>query len=349
MSMGLRVIQVGLGGWGRDWAKEVTGRVAGVEPVAWVDLDPAARRSALAELDLPEGRVFASLADAAAAVAAEAAIVVVPLAGHVAASAEALERGLHVLVEKPFAPTLAEARDLIALARRRRLALLVSQNYRWLAAPRLARTLLREGAIGELRGVHLDFHHFYGSGYRYFFLDQPLLGDMAIHHFDALRFVLDDEPLEVSCTSWGEPGMPFKGPPAATATIRFAKGAVVGYWGSWISRGPATPWSGEWRLDGTKGRIDLAWRGSAARRETLERLELHGAGPTPKLPAMPLKDRRGALHAFAAWARDGTPPEGASTAEDNLGSLALMHAAIRSSQQGGGWVRVADVLAEGGA
>ena len=61
---------------------------------------------------------------------------------------------------------------------------------------------------------------------------------------------------------------------------------------------------------------------------------------------MPFKDRRGALHDFARWVREGGPPEGASTAEDNLKSLALMVAAIRSARAGGRPVRIDDVLAE---
>jgi predicted dehydrogenase len=321
--------------------------VPGVEPVAWVDLDVVARQRAVVELGLPQARVFADLGDAMRAVGADAALVVVPLAGHVAATADALERGLHVLVEKPFAPTPGEAHDLVALAARRRLALMVSQNYRWFAAPRLARQLLRAGAIGTAVSVQVDFHH-HGAGHRYLDLAEPLLGDMAIHHLDALRFVLDDEPVDVSCTSWGEPRMPFGGPPAALATIRFAGGTIVGYGGSWISRGPPTPWAGQWRIDGAGGRIDLAWRGDAGQREAADRLDLHAAEATPLLPALALTDRRGALDAFAAWVRDGVPPEGASTAADNIRSLALMEAAIRSSHEGGAWVRVADLLAEAG-
>ena len=58
---------------------------------------------------------------------------------------------------------------------------------------------------------------------------------------------------------------------------------------------------------------------------------------------MPCKDRKGALDAFARWVRAGAPPEGASTASDNLNSLALMFAAIRSARQGGVPVRLEDV------
>jgi predicted dehydrogenase len=345
--MTLRLVQIGLGGWGRNWVEEITRSTPGVEPVAWVDIDPATRERAGAQLDLPRGRLFATLDEALGQVAADAALVVVPLAGHAAVTREALEAGLHVLVEKPFTETLAEARALEALARARRRVLMVDQNYRWFPAPRLARQLLQDGAIGDPIACYLDFHLFYGAGYRYFFLAEPLLGDMAIHHFDSLRFVLGDEPLEVSCHSWLEPGTPFSGPAAAVAAMRFARGTIVSYRGSWLTRGPATPYGGNWRLDGTRGTIEFTFRGAFEQREKLDRLVLHRPGAPPEiatLPEMPCKDRKGALDTFARWVGDGEPPEDASTAADNQRSLALMFAAILSSRAGGTQVRVDEVL-----
>jgi predicted dehydrogenase len=344
--MTLRLVQIGLGGWGRNWVEEVTRATPGVEPVAWVDLDPATRERATADLDLPGRRVFGSLEQALARVAADAALVVVPLAAHAQVTRDALEAGLHVLVEKPFTETLEEARALERLAQERERALMVNQNYRWFPAPALARQLVHDGALGHLVACYLDFHFYFGTGYRYFFLEEPLLSDMAIHHFDALRFVLDDEPVEVSCHSWAEPDTPFAGPPAAVATMRFAKGTVVSYRGSWLTRGPATPYGGHWRLDGSGGTLEFTFRGAFEEREKLDRVILHRPDEPPDavpLPEMPCKDRKGALDAFARWIRDGRPPEGASTATDNLSSLALMFAAIRSARQGGAPVRLADV------
>jgi predicted dehydrogenase len=345
--MRVRLIQIGLGGWGRNWVEEVTRDTPGIQPVAWVDTDAAARARAVADLELPEGKVFASLEAALARVSADAALVVVPLAAHAALTRQALEAGLHVLVEKPFTETLEQARALADLADRRQRVLMVNQNYRWFPAPALARRLLRKGALGDLVACYVDFHLHFGTGYRYFLLEEPLLSDMAIHHFDTLRFILDDEPVEISCHSWAGPGTPFAGHPAAVATMRFAKGTVVSYRGSWLTYGPGTPYGGQWRLDGTRGTVEFTFRGAFEERERLDRLRLcRPAAPfeTAKLPAMPYKDRKGALHAFTRWIREGAPPEAASTATDNLKSLALMFAAIRSARTGGVTVRIAELL-----
>ncbi len=347
--MTMRLVQLGLGGWGRSWVDEVARRTPGIVTVAWVDPDPTTRANAVAALALPPERVFASLDAARAAVTADAALIVVPLAAHAVAARSALEIGLDVLVEKPFTTTLAEAAALVALARAGGRKLMVSQNYRWFAAPRLARRLIGAGAIGRPTACYLDFHFYYGPGYRYFFLDEPLLSDMAIHHFDALRFVLGDEPVEVACQSWNEPESPFKGRPAAIVTVRMAGGTIVSYRGSWISRGPTTPYGGNWRIDGTAGAIEMAYRGAGELRERTDRLQLYGREGAPSeiaLPAMQLMDRKGALDAFAQWVGGAAPGDGLSTGEDNLRSLALMFAAIRSASLGGAPVRIADVLAE---
>jgi predicted dehydrogenase len=328
---------------------EVTRDTPGVEPVAWVDIDAATRKRAVFDLDLPRARLFETLDEALDKVAADGALVVVPLAAHAAITRQALNAGLHVLVEKPFTETLVEAQALAALARERGRVLMVNQNYRWFPAPRLARELLHAGAIGDLIACYLDFHFFFGTGYRYFFLEEPLLSDMAIHHFDCLRFVLRDEPLEVSCHSWGEPGTAFAGPAAGIATMRFARGTVVSYRGSWLTRGPATPYGGHWRLDGTRGTIEFTFRGAFEEREKLDRLILHRPGAPPEtatLPKMPCKDRKGALDAFARWVRNGKAPEGASNATDNLKSLALMFAAIRSARRGGVTIGMDEILKE---
>ena len=85
--------------------------------------------------------------------------------------------------------------------------------------------------------------------------------------------------------------------------MRFAKGPVVSYRGSWLTHGPGTPYGGHWRLDGTRGTIEFTFRGAFEEREKLDRLTLHRPDVPPepaKLPAMPYQDRKGALHSSRA-------------------------------------------------
>lgn len=63
----------------------------------------------------------------------------------------ALEAGKHVLCEKPLANTLEEAREMLEAARNADTISMVNFNYRRVPAVQLARKLVREGRIGEIR------------------------------------------------------------------------------------------------------------------------------------------------------------------------------------------------------
>ena len=343
----VKLVLVGLGGWGRDWVAEVLPNVPGIEMVGYVDADPAMRALAAERLGLGEDLLFGSLEAAVARAKPEAALVVVPLAAHAAVTEAALRQGLHVLVEKPFTETLAEARALVGLAERQGLHLMVNQNYRHFPAPRTFRRLVAEGALGHVASMAVDFWKLYDANYRYFFLAEPLLSDMAIHHFDLMRFILDDEPVAVSAMSWSEPATPFAGRPAAACLVRFAQGVVVSYRGNWISRGPDTVWGADWRIDGSDKAALGTFRGNRGDRRGEDRVTLHATankGVRTPLVETPFTDRAGALAGFADWLRTGEPASGLSTAHDNLGSLALMHAAIRSAGEGGRLVTIAEVM-----
>lgn len=343
----VKLVQIGLGGWGRDWAREVLPAVPGIEPVAFVDADPAMRSLAAESLGLPPERLFASLDAAVAAARPEAALVVVPLAAHTAVTEAALEHDLHVLVEKPFTETLAEAERLVELAAARQRHLMVNQNYRHFPAPVCFRRLVAEGELGHVASIAVDFWRMFDQHYRYFFLKEPLLSDMAIHHFDLMRFILEDEPVAVTAMSWSEPETPFEGHPAAAALIRFAKGVVVSYRGTWIGRGPDTVWGADWRIDGSKAAALGTFRGNQGERRGKDRVDLYQeaiAARSVPLAPMPLIDRAGALAGLRNWIETGMPADGLSTGADNLGSLALMHAAIRSAGEGGRLVALAEVL-----
>jgi predicted dehydrogenase len=186
----LRLVQVGLGFWGFDWATEVLPRVREVELVAYVDPDPDA-------LD----RIGAALGRAAVPVLREsrrrhrahecdAVLASLPTAYHVPVARVALEAGKHVIVEKPFAPTLEEAAGLVRLAEARGLTLMVSQNYRHYPASIAAADLVVSGSARPPLGVAVDFRrNALVEGYRYWDIPDPLLADMSIHHFDLMRFV----------------------------------------------------------------------------------------------------------------------------------------------------------------
>ncbi|GAB4201290.1 MAG: Gfo/Idh/MocA family oxidoreductase [Roseiflexaceae bacterium] len=333
----LRLIQVGLGGWGQNWYATVLRPFAGIELVGFVELDATMREQARQQLDLPPERCFATLAEALDSTNAEAVLITASLGAHIPVTLAALDAGKHVLVEKPFAPSVEEAQAAVEAAEARGLVLMVSQNYRFYPAIRATLALLREQLLGPISAVSIDFRRYAngnpGPANRHHALAQPLLMDMAIHHFDLMRLLTGQEPQQVSCHAWNPPWSNFVEPATAAATITFDGGAVVSYRGSWVSAGAPTPWAGDWLIECERGAISMTSRADAGlRAERVTLRPLKKAARQIALPELAQIDRAGALAAFVHAVRSGEPPE--CSGRDNLGTLWLMRAAIESANTG---------------
>ncbi|WP_127143613.1 Gfo/Idh/MocA family protein [Pelagibacterium montanilacus] len=345
----VKAIQVGLGHWGLSWSLEVIPHVDRVETVAYVDSNPEALSRLRSELGVPESACFTSLEEAAKAVDAELVIATLRTEAHYPVVMDALKRGYHVIVEKPFASSLAEAAQMVAKANERDRILMVSQNYRFQPAPRAVAKMVAESALGEVNMVSLDFRkHAPSIGYRYWEMPDPLLADMAIHHFDLLRMVLGDNPRRVSCRTWNTTDSKFVHHPVGVATIEFDKGTVVSYRGSWMSGAPDTPWSGEWSMDCSDGEIWWSSRDQRPDGDHPDRLEVTLLGKEKQsvpLPELDLSDRMGTLDAVARAIAEGQGPDYFSSGADNLMSLALVEATVLSASRGGEWIEIADLVA----
>jgi predicted dehydrogenase len=334
---------VGFGPHGRGWAKQVIPEITEVDVVGYVDSDPYALDALRETAHVPAELCFESLREAIATTEPQALLNTTALPGHVPVTESALEAGLHVLLEKPFAPSMAAARGLVELAAAKRLVLMVSQNYRFFPAVRTAARLVHEGALGELYEVSVDFrrndpappnpkrrHHTHDT--------QPLLIDMSIHHFDLLRLVLGRAPVAISCHAWNPRWSGYLGPPVGVASMLFEGDLEVSYRGSWISAGPETAWAGEWRMEFEHGHLFWTSRGEDNRLE--DRITLRprrGRARGIALSSMPHIDRAGSLAEFAASLRANREPE--TSGRDNLGTIALMTAAVESAGRRE-WVQV---------
>jgi predicted dehydrogenase len=328
-------VQIGMGGWGRDWARMVAPEVDEVELVGFVDSDPAALARLQRDVAVSPRQCFSSLAEALAVVRADAALVTTNLPGHAPVTTSALESGLHVLVEKPFTDSLARARELVDLAAKNGVTLMVSQNYRFFPAVRAAAQLVREAELGQLYEVAIDFRRNDPAPpnprRRHHADAHPLLVDMSIHHFDLLRLIIRGEATSVTCETRNPSWSGYAGPPAATCSILF-RDVMVSYRGSWISAASETAWAGEWRMEFERGQLFFTSRGEDNR--LMDRIVMRARRGRPRnvaLPPMARIDRAGALTEFALAVRDAREPE--TSGRDNLGSLAIMLAAVSSADR----------------
>jgi predicted dehydrogenase len=314
----LPLVVVGAGVMGRAWLRAVLGddsvRLAGL---ADVDVPLAGRVAA--EIGVPGLPIGADAVALASQVGAAAVVDVTVPAAHHAVTAAALRAGLPVLGEKPAAATLAEAVSLAALAEATGELFMVSQSRRW--NPRLfaLRDLAR--SLGPVGAISTEFYrapHF--GGFREE-MPEPLLVDMAIHPFDAARFVLADDPVAVWCESWNPEWSWYRGAASATALFTMTGGARYTYTGSWCARGAETSWNGTWRVTAAGGSV--TWDGEG----------MPVPDPASAVPAAP-EGREGiaaALGGFVTALRTGVPPMG--EIHENLPSLAMVEAAVLSARE----------------
>ncbi|GCE16111.1 Gfo/Idh/MocA family protein [Tengunoibacter tsumagoiensis] len=346
--MALRLVQVGLGGIGGHWFRTVLTNNPAVELVGWVEIIEEVLANAIEQWGLPAEKCFTSLDEALKQCEPDAVLITASLAGHVSSARTALLAGKHVLMEKPFAPSIAEAKELVELAERQQRILMISQNYRFSPRVQVAKHLLEQKIVGEVGTVYIDFR-FYANAindpnHRHYQIWQPLLADMAIHHFDLMRYVLGQEPQTISCVTWNPIGSHFKDAPSASATITFERGTVVSYRGSWVSQARTTAWTGEWQMDCDQGEIFWSDRSESPSQDVYLQVQPIWQPRTDvEIPEFDLpKDFHGSLSAFIQAIQSGKQPSSAGS--DNIKSLALTFAAIASASAHGAPITISSLL-----
>ena len=334
----IRVVQVGAGGMGRNWIRLLASSPS-VELVGLVDLNVDAAHGALAEFGLTGVVVGTSVAQVAAASRAQAVINVTIPAAHHPVNVEALFAGLPVLCEKPVAPTVAQGLSLAAAAEVSGQLLMISQSRRYYRT--LAAFKAEVASLGDVGVVTTEFFkapHF--GGFREE-MDHVLLVDMAIHQFDAVRYLLDRDPVSVYCEEFNPSWSWYSGDAAATAVFEFDGGARFVYTGSWCADGLETSWNGSWRVNAAGGSSRWDGEGDPVTERVASAAPSGTDAVPPAGPEASAEEIGGALAEFVSALRTGTVPSG--EVHSNVYSLAMVEAAVQSSSTGAK-VQIADVL-----
>ena len=327
----MRMLQVGLGGFGKKWAE-----VARPHLVAVVDPDPAARAWAVAQVGIRPERAHATLEEAMVASGFDAALVTSPPNDHHASCARLLGAGADVIVENPLATSMADARDLVAIAERTGRILMVSQNYRYRPHPRAVQAAVRSGMIGNLVSVRIacrrNTRGIFGADNFHYEMEHPYTLDMAIHHVDLLRALTGRDVRRVDARSWPAPDSEYRHHPSTLALIDLEGGVPVVYEGDWATRGAQTSWNADWELVGSLGR--LTWIGDVDDHlQGVVTLARWGEAPrTLRVAPQPAVDQEATLAAFIDAVASRRPPE--TSAADNIRSLAIVLACVESIESG---------------
>jgi len=213
----LRTAVIGVGYLGRFHAQKYA-QLAGSELVAVVDADAAAAQRVGAELKVEGTSDYASVLGRVDAIS-----IAVPTPLHHAIGCEALRRGVHVLMEKPIATTVAEARELVELAAQHRCVLQVGHLERF--NPAIVAAVARLGKPRFVESHRLAPFKQRGS-------DVSVVLDLMIHDIDLIQELVG-EPI-VSIDAVG--AQIFSGEiDIVNARIRFQGGCVANTTASRIS------------------------------------------------------------------------------------------------------------------
>lgn len=333
----IKVIQVGIGGMGGAWLGAVA-RSPVVEFAGFVEVNSEIADAQTAAFGLDRGMVFGSLPEALAAVKADAVINVTPPQFHREISFIALDAGVPVLSEKPLAGTRAESQAIVERANTTGVLHMVTQNYRYTAVAQTVKAALHSGELGAVGAVAVQFFkgpHF--GGFREA-MPYPLIIDMAIHHFDLMRFFLESNHALVYGRSWNPPWSWYAGDASAAVNIAFQNGAVVNYTGSWCSQAQETTWNANWRFECEKGVLTLEHDQVFIQTETgiEDRPGYRHVANAPKrqldLVAMEREAQDYLLHEFYEAVTTGKTP--ATTAQDNIHTIHLVFDLVQSFETG---------------
>ncbi|MFC6671486.1 Gfo/Idh/MocA family protein [Marinobacterium aestuariivivens] len=287
--------------------------------------------------------------------------IVTPNHLHYAATRAFLEAGIDVICDKPLTTTLSEARELEALARGQGRTLAVTYNYSANAMIRLARQLVAEGALGELRLVQVEYAQDWlarnieqdGQKQASWRTDPQqagragCLGDIGVHAYNLARFVTGRSARRVSAElSAFVPGRQVDD--NVQARLDFGDGIRGALWASQVAVGSENAL--RLRLIGEKASLDWEQEHPNQLRfaeygEAPRILSRNGAGFPPSLQHLcriPAGHPEGYLEAFANLygeiRRGLTSASGDFTdVSDAVADLAFIEACLDSQDNDNRW------------
>lgn len=161
--------------------------------IAIADLDSVARQRA--QRAYPSVQVTADSAEILNSTRIDAVAIVSPVWTHYELTKSALMNGKHVFVEKPFTVNAAQGEELVELAERRNLTIMVDHTFLFTGAVRKISQLVEEGALGKL--------YYYDSTRVNLGLlqhDVNVLWDLAPHDLSIMDYLIRETPEAVVAT-----------------------------------------------------------------------------------------------------------------------------------------------------
>jgi predicted dehydrogenase len=186
----LNIGVVGYGYWGPNVARNFHG-AAGAKLVAISDLSE--KRLGLALNNYPFIRTIKDPMELIRSADVDAVAIVTPVFAHHELAKAALLAGKHIFVEKPFTATSAQARELVELAAKKNLRIMVDHTFLFTGAVKKIKELIDSGELGKLM-----FYDSVRVNLGLFQHDVNVIWDLAPHDLSIMAHVIDRKPKAIS-------------------------------------------------------------------------------------------------------------------------------------------------------
>jgi len=177
---------------------------------------------------------------------------------------DAISAGKHVISEKPFARSYADAKEMVEAAERAGVLLAVHQPTRRYYPFAMAKVLIERGYVGE---PFLFVDEMHGNQDRLYYenpvmrwhseLDDHLHVEWGAHHFDVIRYLAGRTPTSVHCLATRMPGQNFKSEMVCLYSVAFPGALRASLTLNQVMQASFGGWT--FRIDGTKGTIFIPW------------------------------------------------------------------------------------------
>ena len=250
---------------------------------------------------------------------------------------KAVDRGLPVLTEKPISDKLSEVSEIVRAVNKVGVKVAVIQNYRFTPRMLAFRELLRSGKLGRLQHLVARFQADYRvfgswgaqlglSNFRHE-MEDPLVIDASIHHFDMIRNLTGGDCRTISGNGWNPPWSSFAGLSSGLYVCSMDNDTRALYEGNLSGAGRQNTWHHEhYRAECELGALSVG---------DDDVILLQQAGEPDEIVPVPetrMYGHQQIIGDYLDWLDGGDPPE--TVLDDNVKSTAMVFAAMEAGKSG---------------
>lgn len=215
---------IGYGYWGPNIVRNFN-NIEGAQVIAVCDKNQKALKRA--KKIYPKINTVSGCREITTSKNIDAVAVVTPVSTHYEFAREALQNGKHIFVEKPFTATVAQAEELINLAEKKCLKIMVDHTFLFTGAVRKIKQIIDENVLGDL--------YYYDStrvNLGLFQHDVNVIWDLAPHDFSIMDYLIDEKPSAVIANGKSHINAMVD---IAYVTVRFTNSIIAHFNVNWLS------------------------------------------------------------------------------------------------------------------